>query len=77
MCDSTGRYEVTGGALPALGGPQSLFIIAQDAVPAGRRWRKTWGKATASLRTVIEIQNYFLPQFQKKNNASGKAKMVN
>ena len=55
MCDSTGRYEVTGGALPALGGPQSLFILAQDAVPAARGAmvaRKTWGKATPSLRTV-------------------------
>ena len=44
MCDSTGRYEVTGGALPALGGPQSLFILAQDAVPAGRRLRAKHGE---------------------------------
>ena len=55
MCDLTRQYEVTGGALPAPGGPQSLFILAQDAVPAGRRWRKTWGKATASLRTVFKL----------------------
>ena len=33
MCDSTGRYEETGGALAAPGGPQSLFIPAQDALP--------------------------------------------
>ena len=45
MCDSTGRYEETGGALAAPGGPQSLFFPAHDALPLCDGVRKNMGKS--------------------------------
>ena len=44
-CGSTGRYDVAGGALPAPGEPQPLFILAEDALPRGR-----WSRAIEPKR---------------------------